>query len=125
MTILDLSQIRLMWNEKKGSICDKKRHNIIQKHSNSTRLTVYLFRIHFHRNKKIKQASTVSIFISRGGVLETSSASRTQFKPFASKVKSLALKPASPRKCPVLGLRTALYFGLLKRAKVMTNFVSS
>ena len=30
------------------------------------------------------------------------------------KVKSLALKPASPRKCPVHGSRTALFFAVLK-----------
>ena len=37
-------------------------------------------------------------------------------KSLALKVKSLALasKPASPRKCPVLGSRTALFFDLLK-----------
>ena len=32
----------------------------------------------------------------------------------ASKLKPLALKPASPRKCPILGSRTALVFDLLK-----------
>ena len=35
----------------------------------------------------------------------------------ASKLKSLALasKPTSPRKCPVLGSRTAVFFDWLKR----------
>ena len=46
-------------------------------------------------------------------------------KSLASKVKSLTLKPASPRKCPVLGSRTTLVFDWLKMVKVLTNFVSS
>ena len=33
----------------------------------------------------------------------------------ASKLKSLALKPTSPRKCPVLGSRTPLFFEWLKK----------
>ena len=36
-------------------------------------------------------------------------------KSLASKVNFLASKPTSPRKCPVLGSRTALFFDRLKR----------
>ena len=45
-------------------------------------------------------------------------------KSLASKVKSLALasKPASPRKCPVLGSRTALFFDLLKMGQGHEQF---
>ena len=48
-------------------------------------------------------------------------------KSLASKVKSLTLasKPASPQKCPMLGPRTALFFDLLKTGqdqRVYENF---
>ena len=45
-------------------------------------------------------------------------------KSLASKVKSLPLasKPASPRKCPVLGSRTALFFDLLKMGQGHEQF---
>ena len=40
----------------------------------------------------------------------------------ASQVKSLASKPASPRKCPVLSSRTALFFYLLKMGQGHDQF---
>ena len=42
--------------------------------------------------------------------------------PRGHNLKSLASKPASPRKCPVLGSRTALFFELLKMGQGNDQF---
>ena len=37
--------------------------------------------------------------------------------PRGHNLKSFALNPASPRKCPVLGLRTVLFYDMLKMSQ--------
>ena len=51
--------------------------------------------------------------------------SRIHFEVFglASKLKSLASKPTSPWKCPVLGSRTALFFDSWKRKITKENLI--